>query len=65
MTQGVIKFVDDTYPGAYLADEGIAYVTVGGDAIFGDNSKDPAPPEDATDADKVYAFRGEGSAARA
>ena len=64
MTQGVIKFVDDTYPGAFLASEGIGYVTVGGDTIVGDDSKGK-PGDDATDADKVYALRGEGSASRA
>jgi len=42
MTQGVLKFVNDEYPAAFLADDGIAYVTVGGDAIVGDNSRQPA-----------------------
>ncbi len=62
MTQGVLKYVDDAYPGAFLADDGIAYVTVGGDAIFGDKSR--AEMTAPTRADAAYATRGEGSAAR-
>ena len=66
VTQGVLKYVEDTYPGAFLADQGIAYVTVGGDAIFGRQAK-PTAEELATGsaADQLYASRGEGSAARA
>ena len=62
MTQGVLKSVNDNYPGAFLADERLAYVTVGGDAIVGDNAKPPAASP--TKADSTYAMRGEGSAAR-
>ncbi|EOD39209.1 hypothetical protein EMIHUDRAFT_223702 [Emiliania huxleyi CCMP1516] len=62
MTQGVIRAVNDDYPGAFLAREGIAYVTVGGDAIVGDDSKAQSPA--AASVDNVYAMRGEGSAAR-
>jgi pimeloyl-ACP methyl ester carboxylesterase len=65
MTLGVLKFVNDEYPGAFLAAAGIAYVTVGGDAIVG--SKSPAAAAAAPPSSKVdsaYAKRGEGSAAR-
>ena len=65
MTLGVLKFVNDEYPGAFLAAAGIAYVTVGGDAIVGNKSPAAgasAPPSSM--ADSAYAKRGEGSAAR-
>ena len=67
VTQGILKYVEESYPGAFLASEGIAYVTVGGDAIFGNNAKPSAEELESsgTEADRLYAKRGEGSAARA
>lgn len=62
VTRGALAYTEEMYPGAYLAGEGIGYVSVGGDAIVGNNAKDL--PEDATDADKAYAVRGEGNAQR-
>ena len=50
------------YPGAFLRTEGVAYVSVGGDAIVGNNAKDM--PVDPTDADEAYRVRGEGNAQR-
>ncbi|KAL7524715.1 hypothetical protein ACHAXR_000684, partial [Thalassiosira sp. AJA248-18] len=35
VTRGVLSYLDQTYPGAFLSDEGIAYVSVGGDAVLG------------------------------
>ena len=62
VTRGALAYTDQTYPGAFLKDEGVGYVSVGGDAIVGNNSKDVE--EKPTDADTVYATRGEGSASR-
>ena len=61
VTRGALAYTEDNYPGAFLASEGVGYVSVGGDAIVGDNSKDRTPE---SDADELYATRGEGSAAR-
>jgi pimeloyl-ACP methyl ester carboxylesterase len=63
VTRGVLKYLEETYPGAYLASEGIAYVSVGGDAIFGSE----IPPEGSEkigsqEVNDVYKVRGEGSA---
>ena len=49
------------YPGAFLKELGINYVSIGGAAIVGNNAKDQ---ELETNADNVYANRGEGSASR-
>lgn len=62
VTRGALAYTNEMYPGAYLAGEGTAYVSVGGDAIVGNSAKDM--PEDATDADMAYAVRGEGNAQR-
>lgn len=59
VTRGALSFVDREYPGAFLAREGVGYVSVGGDAIVGDSSR-----EGSTEADAAYAARGEGSASR-
>lgn len=63
VTRGALAYTDASYPGAFLSEEGVGYVSVGGDAIVGDNSKDSAAVEP-TDADELYADRGEGSASR-
>ncbi len=62
VTRGALAYVDSEYPGAYLAAEGIGYVSVGGDAIVGCPTR--GPQEAPTQADALYAKRGEGSAAR-
>ena len=62
--------MDETYPGAYHKDEGIAYISVGGDAVVG---KQPQQKQSAIEGDyeskegskevnDVYKTRGEGSA---
>ena len=58
-TRGALKHVSENLPGAFL--EGVSYVTVAGSSISGDNEKRQQPT---TDADEIYAKRGEGSAAR-
>jgi len=60
VTRGALAYTDRNYPGAFLADEGVAYVSVGGDAIVGDDTKQPPVSE----ADEIYATRGEGSSSR-
>ena len=61
VTRGALAYTDETYPGAFLKEsQGIGYVSVGGNAITGENTK----YEKITDADKLYATRGEGSASR-
>jgi pimeloyl-ACP methyl ester carboxylesterase len=62
VTRGALKNTDALYPGALLRDEGIAYVTIGGSAVVGDD----AEPNDIklSEADELYSKRGEGSAAR-
>jgi len=62
VTRGALAYTDSSYPGAFLRDEGIGYVSVGGDAIVGDNTK--KGDLDVSEADDVYATRGEGSASR-
>ena len=61
VTRGALKFVEDNYPGSFLKDDGIKYVSVGGNAIMGNKVVDDTAP---SDADKVYAVRGEGSASK-
>mmetsp|Transcript_63890 Transcript_63890/g.71522 ORF Transcript_63890/g.71522 Transcript_63890/m.71522 type:complete len:455 (-) Transcript_63890:101-1465(-) len=39
VTRGALKYTDENYPGAYLKQEGIGYVSIGGAAIVGDNEK--------------------------
>lgn len=62
VTRGALAYTDEMYPGAYLKNEGVGYVSVGGDAIVGNNAKDM--PVEPTDADQAYAVRGEGNAQR-
>lgn len=40
VTRGALAFTDQSYPGAFLQDEGVAYVSIGGAAIVGDNDKE-------------------------
>jgi pimeloyl-ACP methyl ester carboxylesterase len=61
VTRGALKNTNEMYPGTFLKESGIGYVSIGGAAIVGNNSKDPDPE---TNADKLYANRGEGSASR-
>lgn len=61
VTRGALQSTNDMFPGAFLKDSGIGYVSVGGAAIVGDNTKEQ---ESKTDADELYANRGEGSASR-
>jgi len=35
VTRGALDYVNSMYPGPYLSNEGIAYISVGGDAIMG------------------------------
>lgn len=65
VTAGALANTNSMFPGAFLKDEGVGYVSVGGDAIVGDDSKENLSTEDgATDADDLYAKRGESSASR-
>jgi pimeloyl-ACP methyl ester carboxylesterase len=61
VTRGALANTDAAFPGAFLRDQGVGYVSVGGDAITGDNAKDTKLK---TEADSLYATRGEGSASR-
>lgn len=61
VTRGCLKYTDESYPGAFLGKDGIKYITVGGAAVTGDNRKEQ---DLASEADELYAVRGEGSAAR-
>ena len=63
VTRGALAYTNEYYPGAFLKDEGVGYVSVGGDAIVGNNAKDNMPVEP-NDADQAYAVRGEGNAQR-
>lgn len=62
VTRGALKNTDALYPGAFLREDGIAYITVGGSAVVGDNTK----PDSVglSEADELYSKRGEGSAGR-
>ena len=69
VTRGALKYTDENYPGAFLKDEGIGYVSVGGAAIVGDESKDAekaSQPSDlqGSEADDYYKVRGEGNSNR-
>lgn len=44
-TQGALRYVEENFPGAFLQDQGIEYVTVGGSAVFGVESADRGTPE--------------------
>ena len=69
VTRGALKYLNTEYPGAFLANEGISYVSVGGDAIVG-KEKQPQTAAEAVGEEKVgseqvnevYKDRGEGSA---
>jgi pimeloyl-ACP methyl ester carboxylesterase len=61
VTRGALKNTNAMYPGAFLKDSGISYVSIGGAAIVGDNAKDQDPK---TDVDELYSNRGEGSSSR-
>ena len=63
VTRGALKNTQEMYPDAFLRDEGIGYVSVGGNAIIGNDGTDPEPEEQTTtEADRLYAKRGERSA---
>lgn len=74
VTRGALKYTDENYPGAFLKDEGINYVSIGGAAIVGDDSKDDErtqelkqPDNDlkgSGEADDYYKMRGEGNSNR-
>lgn len=72
VTRGALKYTDENYPGAFLRDEGIGYVSIGGAAIVGDDRKDEEkgveniPSSDLTgsEADDFYKKRGEGNSNR-
>lgn len=59
VTRGALWYTNQEYPGAFLREEGIGYVSVGGDAIVGNKSK-----EKTRNSDDIYAIRGEGSSSR-
>lgn len=66
VTRGALSYLDETYPGAYLASEGVAYVSVGGDAVVGaKQEKQSAASSEklgSQEVNGVYKVRGEGSA---
>lgn len=68
VTRGALSYLDKKWPGAYHKDEGIAYVSVGGDAVVGkqQQQKSSASIEDekigSKEVNDVYKVRGEGSA---
>ncbi len=37
VTRGALSYTDETYPGAFLQKDGISYISVGGNAITGNN----------------------------
>merc|ERR1712238_9097 len=39
VTRGALQYTEENYPGAYLQQEGIGYVSIGGAAIVGENDK--------------------------
>ncbi|KAL7539587.1 hypothetical protein ACHAXR_010200, partial [Thalassiosira sp. AJA248-18] len=66
VTRGALSYLDETYPGAFLSDEGIAYVSVGGDAVVGRQQEKTSVSSDeakkgSQEANDVYKVRGEGS----
>ena len=68
VTRGALSYLDKKWPGAYHKNEGIAYVSVAGDAIVGkqQQQKSSASIEDekigSKEVNDVYKVRGEGSA---
>ena len=41
VTRGALRTTNELYPGAFLKDSGIGYVSIGGAAIVGDDTKEP------------------------
>ena len=67
VTRGALKFVQENYPGAYLKDDGIKYISVGGNAIVGCEDVDEdnrGIMMDTSYVDRIYSVRGEGSASK-
>ena len=74
VTRGALKYTDANYPGAFLKNEGIGYVSVGGSAIIGDDTKEDNDIEKKiknedgelliSEVDDLYKRRGEGNANR-
>jgi len=64
VTRGALTYTAEQYPGAYLSAEGVGYVSVGGDAILGEDSRGTKNGAPASESDELYAARGEGSASR-
>lgn len=70
VTRGALSYLDRMYPGAYHLKEGIAYVSVGGNAIMGKKQSkqqrsiedDNSTMEGSQQVNDIYAIRGEGSA---
>mmetsp|Transcript_20901 Transcript_20901/g.35941 ORF Transcript_20901/g.35941 Transcript_20901/m.35941 type:complete len:201 (+) Transcript_20901:755-1357(+) len=67
VTRGALSYLDRTFPGAFLAEEGVAYVSVGGDAVLGRPQQKPLDDGDdekkgSEEVNDVYKVRGEGSA---
>lgn len=67
VTRGALSYLDETYPGAFLSGEGVAYVSVGGDAVTGKKQqRSPVSIDDdakngSKEVNDVYKVRGEGS----
>ena len=64
VTRGVLAYLDERYPGAHLTNEGITYVSVGGDAIVGSEVTSDANEMKAGSqkVNDIYEVRGERSA---
>lgn len=73
VTRGALKYLNSAYPGAFLANEGISYVSIGGDAIVGKEKQqqkevvetsvyDVETKVGSEEVNLVYKDRGEGSA---
>ncbi len=70
VTRGALKYLNSKYPGAFLANEGVSYVSVGGDAIVGKEKMaatkasvdDDGEKAGSEQVNQVYNDRGEGSA---
>ena len=64
VTRGVLAYLEERYPGAYLTNEGITYVSVGGDAIVGSEVISDANElkSGSQEVNNVYEVRGERSA---
>lgn len=44
-TRGALRFVDESYPGAFLQSQGVEYVTVAGSAVVGKEDAERGTPE--------------------